>query len=107
MRRKLQTKRRRQRYARHMETMEPVFGPTKQGGGFRQFLLPGLDKGNEGQRRMVAELHRPQPAQAVPQQLGIGQSSTAVSANDASNPTAQLQLPQIANPQTVCQGGRC
>ena len=33
MRRKLQTKRGRQRYAQRMETVEPVFGQIKQGGG--------------------------------------------------------------------------
>ena len=39
MRRKLQTRRGRQRYALRMQTVEPVFGPIKQGRGFRQFLL--------------------------------------------------------------------
>ena len=44
MRRKLQTKRGRQRYALRMHTVEPVFGQIKQGRGFRQFLLRGLEK---------------------------------------------------------------
>ena len=44
MRRKLQTKRGQQRYALRMETVEPVFGQIKQGRGFRQFLLRGLEK---------------------------------------------------------------
>ena len=44
MRRKLQTKRGRRRYALRMETVEPVFGRIKQGRGFRQFLLRGLEK---------------------------------------------------------------
>ena len=44
MRRKLQTKRGRQRYAQRMETVEPVFGQIKEGRGFRQFLLRGLEK---------------------------------------------------------------
>ena len=44
MRRKLQTKRGRQRYALRMRTVEPVFGQIKQGRGFRQFLLGGLEK---------------------------------------------------------------
>ena len=44
MRRKLQTRRGRQRYALRMATVEPVFGQIKQGRGFRQFLLRGLDK---------------------------------------------------------------
>ena len=46
MRRKLRTKRGRQRYALRMETAEPVFGQIKQGRGFRQFLLRGLEKVN-------------------------------------------------------------
>ena len=46
MRRKLRTKRGRQRYALRMETAEPLFGQIKQGRGFRQFLLRGLEKVN-------------------------------------------------------------
>ena len=46
MRRKLQTRRGRQRYALRMQTVEPVFGQIKQGRGFRQFLLRGLEKVN-------------------------------------------------------------
>jgi hypothetical protein len=44
MRRKLRTKKGRQRYALRMETVEPVFGQIKQGRGFRQFQLRGLEK---------------------------------------------------------------
>ena len=44
MRRKLKTKRGRKRYALRMATVEPVFGQIKQGRGFRQFLLRGLEK---------------------------------------------------------------
>ena len=44
MRRKLRTKRGRERYALRMETVEPVFGQIKQGRGFRQFLLRDLAK---------------------------------------------------------------
>ena len=44
MRRKLQPKRGRQRYAPRMATVEPVFGQIKQGRGFRQFPLRGLEK---------------------------------------------------------------
>ena len=44
MRRKLQTKRSRQRYALRMATVEPVFGQIKRCRGFRQFLLKGLEK---------------------------------------------------------------
>ena len=46
MRRKLRTKRRRERYALRMETVEQVFGQIKQGQGFRQFLLRGPAKVN-------------------------------------------------------------
>ena len=46
MRRKLQTRRGRQRYALRMATVEPVFGQIKAGRGFRQFLLRGLEKVN-------------------------------------------------------------
>ena len=46
MRRKLRTKRGRERYALRMETVEPVFGQINQGRGFRQFLLRGLAKVN-------------------------------------------------------------
>ena len=44
MRRKLQTRRGRQRYALRMETVEPVFGQIKAGRGFRQFLMRGLER---------------------------------------------------------------
>ncbi len=44
MRRKLHTRRGRQRYALRMATVEPVFGQIKEGRGFRQFLLRGLEK---------------------------------------------------------------
>ena len=56
MRRKLQTRRGRQRYALRMETVEPVFGQIKQGRGFRQFLLRGLDKVN-GEWSMICTGH--------------------------------------------------
>ena len=46
MQRKLQTRRGRQRDALRMETVEPVFGQIKQGRGFRQFLMRGLEKVN-------------------------------------------------------------
>ena len=63
MRRKLRTKRGRERYALRMETVEPVFGQIKQGRGFRQFLLRGRAKVKPG---VAAHLRRPQPAEAVP-----------------------------------------
>ena len=46
MKRKLRTKRGRKRYALRMATVEPVFGQIKEGRGFRQFLLRGLEKVN-------------------------------------------------------------
>ena len=63
MRRKLRTKRGRERYRVRKETVEPVFGQIKPGRGFRQFLLRGLAK---VQRGVVSDLHRTQPAEAVP-----------------------------------------
>ena len=45
-RRKRRTKRGRERYSINKETVEPVFGQIKQGRGFRQFLLRGLEKIN-------------------------------------------------------------
>ena len=48
-----------QRYALRMETVEPVFGQIKEG---RRGLPPVPAAGTgEGQRRVVADLHRPQP----------------------------------------------
>lgn len=44
MRRTLHTKRGRRLYARRKAIVEPVFGQIKQGRGFRQFLLRGLQK---------------------------------------------------------------
>lgn len=44
MRRTLRTKRGRRRYAQRKAIVEPVFGQIKQGRGFRQFLLRGLEK---------------------------------------------------------------
>jgi transposase len=44
MRRKLRTKKGRRCYALRKELPEPVFGQIKQGRGFRQFLLRGLEK---------------------------------------------------------------
>ena len=56
MRRKLQTRRGRQRYALRMETVEPVFGQIKAGRGFRQFLLRGLEK-VQGERSLICTGH--------------------------------------------------
>lgn len=43
MRRKLRTKKGRERYGLRKELPEPVFGQIKQARGFRQFLLRGRD----------------------------------------------------------------
>ena len=59
MRRKLRTKRGRQRYALRMETVEPVFGQIKAGRGFRQFLLRGLEKVN-GEWSLICTGHNPE-----------------------------------------------
>ena len=56
MRRKLQTRRGRQRYALRMETVEPVFGQIKPGRDFRQFLLRGLEKVN-GEWSLICTAH--------------------------------------------------
>ena len=63
MRRKLRTKRGRQRYALRMETVEPVFGQIKQGRGIPP--VPAAEPG-EGQPGVAADLYRAQPAEAVP-----------------------------------------
>ena len=59
MRRKLQTKRGRQRYALRMETVEPVFGQIKAGRGFRQSLMRGLEK-VQGEWSLICTGHNPE-----------------------------------------------
>ena len=56
MRRNLQTKRGRQRYALRMATVEPVFGQIKQCRGFRQILLRGLEK-VQGEWSLICTTH--------------------------------------------------
>ncbi len=46
MQEKLKTEEGRKRYAKRMQTVEPVFGIIKSVMGFRQFLLRGLEKVN-------------------------------------------------------------
>ena len=65
MRRKLQPRHGRQRYALRMETVEPVFGQIKQGRGFRQFLLRGLAKVN-GEWLLICTGNPPRRVEAVP-----------------------------------------
>jgi len=56
MQRKLMTKKGRRCYGLRKELPEPVFGQTKQGRGFRQFLLRGIDKTRE-EWRLICEGH--------------------------------------------------
>ena len=74
MRRKLQTMRGRQRYALRMQTVELGVRPDQAGPGLA--AVPATGTG-EGERRMVSDLHRPQPAQTVPLWLRSIRQSTA------------------------------
>jgi len=56
MRRKLLTKRGKQKYSRRKEVVEPVFGQIKELRGFRQFLLRGLQK-VRGEWRLICLTH--------------------------------------------------
>ena len=56
MRRKLRTKQGRASYSKRKETVEPVFGQIKQGRGFRQFLLRGLQK-VKGEWSLICTTH--------------------------------------------------
>jgi len=56
MRRKLMTKKGRRCYGLRKELPEPVFGQTKQGRGFRQFLLRGIEKTRE-EWKLICEGH--------------------------------------------------
>jgi transposase len=53
---KLRTKEGRARYAKRKQIVEPVFGQIKQGRGFRQFLLRGLNK-VQGEWKLVCLTH--------------------------------------------------
>ena len=112
MRRKLQTKRGRQRYALRMETVEPVFGQIKQGRGFRQFLLRGLAK-VRAEWSLICTGHNllklfrsgrqadgaGGPAGIVPHRLGAGKYRVCQQ-HQLSPP--RLPLPQIPDPQAGC-----
>jgi transposase len=56
MRRKLRTKRGRRIYADRKKIVEPVFGQIKQGRGFRQFLLRGVEK-VKGEWSLICTTH--------------------------------------------------
>ena len=56
MRRKLRTKKGKERYGLRKELPEPVFGQIKQARGFRQFLLRGEDKA-DGEWKIICAGH--------------------------------------------------
>jgi len=56
MARKLRTKHGRETYAKRKGMIEPIFGQIKQGRGFRQFLLRGLEK-MRGEWRLICLTH--------------------------------------------------
>ena len=56
MARKLRTKHGRETYAKRKGMVEPIFGQIKQGRGFRQFLLRGLEK-MRGEWRLICLTH--------------------------------------------------
>jgi len=56
MRRKLRTKKGKERYGLRKELPEPVFGQIKQARGFRQFLLRGEDK-TDGEWKIICAGH--------------------------------------------------
>ena len=47
---------RRSRYRLRKQTVEPVFGQIKQAGGFRQFLMRGLEK-VQGEWSLICTVH--------------------------------------------------
>ena len=99
MRRKLQTRRGRQRYARRMETVEPVFGQIKQGRGFRQVLLRGLEK-VQGEWSLICTGHNLLKLfRFVHPMVNSFQPATQIQSPDRQT-TPRLQ--QIANPRTNC-----
>ena len=113
MRRKLPTKRGRQRYALRMGTVEPVFGQIK--AGPRVPAVPAAGFG-EGAGRVVADLHRPQPAQAVPLRWAGSRQRSATShphpwvfsgatfnqRDGVISPLPQLVSGPVSNPRTGC-----
>ena len=90
MRRKLQTRRGRQRYALRMATVEPAFGQIKAGRGFRQFLLRGLEK-VQGEWSLICTGHK--PAQAVP----LRPTGPRISMGYPSNRARGMSTPPVGN----------
>ena len=99
MRRKLRTKRGRQRYALRMATVEPVFGQIKQGRGFRQFLLRGLEKVN-GEWSLICTRHNLLKLFKFGNSV-VNPGRPAFHTPRANSP-ATLPLPPMANPWTGC-----
>ena len=99
MKRKLRTKRGRQRYALRMATVEPVFGQIKQGRGFRQFLLRGLEKA-QGEWSLICTGHNLLKLFKFGNCV-INPGRPAVHTPRANSP-ATLPLPPMANPWTGC-----
>ncbi len=101
MRRKLQTKRGRQRYALRMHTVEPVFGQIKQARGFRQFLLRGLEKVT-GEWSLICTGHNLLKlfrfGAGIPAKGGrTGPDPASGSASLLASVTASLNLPPFTN----------
>ena len=122
MRRKLQTRRGRQRYALRMQTVEPVFGQIKQGRGFRQFLLREPEQVN-GEWSLICTGHNPEsssgqallnlfrfglPADTHGRPSGIRKVLTfnwLPSIHQVSPPTTSPSIPSLSpNPPTGCGG---
>ena len=99
MRRKLQTKRGRQRYALRMATVEPVFGQIKQGRGFRQFLLRGLEK-VQGEWLLICTGHNLLKLFKFGNSIANPPWPTGQAAQSTGPVT--LPLPPMTNPQTGC-----
>ena len=99
MRRESQTRRGRQRYARRMETVEPVFGQIKQGRGFRQVLLRGLEK-VQGEWSLICTGHNLLKLfRFVHPMVNSFQPATQI---QSPNRQTTPRLQQIANPRTNC-----
>ena len=96
MRRKLQTRRGRQRYALRMATVEPVFGQIKQGRGFRQFLLRGLAK-VQGEWPRICTGHN--LLESLSQLSRVGQPRTTKLANSV-NRLDRLHVPISSHRQS-------
>ena len=82
-----------------METVELVFSQIKQGRGFRQFLLRGLEK-VQGEWSLICTGHNLLKLFKFGNSI-VNPSLTAARLPCLTSP-AMLPLPQIVNPQTGC-----